>query len=42
MSHSHSHSHSHTNKGKLTFAVLINVLLTIMQIMGAYSRAAYR
>ncbi|MBA6225472.1 MULTISPECIES: cation diffusion facilitator family transporter [unclassified Colwellia] len=36
MSHSHSHSHSqsHKDNGKLTFAVLINVLLTIVQIMG--------
>ncbi|MBA6340248.1 cation transporter [Colwellia sp. MB02u-10] len=33
-SHSHSHSQSHTNNGKLTFAVLINVLLTIVQIIG--------
>jgi cobalt-zinc-cadmium efflux system protein len=29
-----SHSHSLTNNGKLTLAVLINVLLTIVQIMG--------
>jgi cobalt-zinc-cadmium efflux system protein len=34
MSHSHSHSQSHKDNGKLTFAVLINVLLTIVQIMG--------
>jgi len=34
MSHSHSHSHSHKDNGKLTFAVLINVLLTIVQIIG--------
>jgi cobalt-zinc-cadmium efflux system protein len=32
--HSHSHSHSHTNNGKLTFAVVINVLLTIVQVVG--------
>tara|TARA_B110000211_G_scaffold14041_1_gene14619 strand:+ start:5947 stop:6855 length:909 start_codon:yes stop_codon:yes gene_type:complete len=33
-SHSHSHSHSHTANGKLTLAVFINVLLTIVQIVG--------
>jgi cobalt-zinc-cadmium efflux system protein len=33
-SQSQSHSHPHTNNGKLTFAVLINVLLTIVQIIG--------
>tara|TARA_R110000737_G_scaffold34232_5_gene52673 strand:- start:5045 stop:5947 length:903 start_codon:yes stop_codon:yes gene_type:complete len=31
---SQCHSHSHTGNGKLTFAVLINVLLTIVQIIG--------
>jgi len=31
---SHSHSHSHTGNGKLTIAVLINILLTIVQIIG--------
>ncbi|UUO25428.1 cation transporter [Colwellia sp. M166] len=36
MSHSHRHSygHSHTANGKLTLAVFINVLLTIVQIVG--------
>ena len=36
MSHSHHHSygHSHTANGKLTLAVFINVLLTIVQIVG--------
>jgi len=34
MSHSHSHSQSHKDNGKLTFAVLINVLLTLVQIIG--------
>jgi len=33
-SHSHSHSYSHTANGKLTLAVFINVLLTIVQIVG--------
>jgi cobalt-zinc-cadmium efflux system protein len=33
-SQSQSHCHPHTNNGKLTFAVLINVLLTLVQIMG--------
>lgn len=33
-SHSHSHRHSHTANGKLTLAVFINVLLTIVQIVG--------
>lgn len=33
-SHSHSHSHSHTANGKLTLAVFINFLLTIVQIVG--------
>jgi cobalt-zinc-cadmium efflux system protein len=35
-SHNHSHSHSHhqNNDGKLTFAVFINVLLTIAQVIG--------
>lgn len=32
--HSHSHSHSHTGNGKLTVAVLINILLTVVQIIG--------
>lgn len=33
-SHSHSHRHSHTANGKLTLAVFINFLLTIVQIVG--------
>lgn len=31
---SHSHSHTHAANGKLTFAVFINVLLTVVQIVG--------
>jgi len=31
---SQCHSHSHAGNGKLTFAVLINILLTIVQIIG--------
>ncbi len=33
-SHHHPHSHSHTHNGKLTFAVVINLLLTIVQVVG--------
>ena len=33
-SHSHSHSHSHSGNGKLTIAVFINVILTVVQIIG--------
>ncbi|AZQ83977.1 cation transporter [Colwellia sp. Arc7-635] len=33
-SHTHSHSHSHSGNGKLTIAVFINVILTVVQIIG--------
>jgi len=32
--HSHGHSHSHAHDGKLSFAVFINIILTIVQIIG--------
>jgi cobalt-zinc-cadmium efflux system protein len=34
MGHSHGHDHSHTHDGKLSIAVFINILLTIVQIIG--------
>ena len=34
MGHNHSHDHSHTHDGKLSFAVFINILLTVVQIIG--------
>lgn len=33
-SHAHSHAHSHAGNGKLTVAVFINVLLTVVQVIG--------
>jgi cobalt-zinc-cadmium efflux system protein len=30
----HNHEHSHTHDGKLNFAVFINILLTVVQIIG--------
>lgn len=32
--HKHSHSHSHSHDGKLGLAVFINILLTIVQVIG--------
>jgi len=34
MGHHHGHDHSHTHDGKLSFAVFINILLTVVQIIG--------
>lgn len=34
MGHHHGHDHSHTHDGKLNFAVFINILLTVVQIIG--------
>lgn len=34
MAHNHGHEHSHTHDGKLSFAVFINILLTVVQIIG--------
>ncbi|WP_159821507.1 cation diffusion facilitator family transporter [Colwellia sp. 20A7] len=33
-SHGHSHSHSHSHDGKLSFAVFINILLSVVQVIG--------
>jgi cobalt-zinc-cadmium efflux system protein len=32
--HSHSHDHSHGHDGKLSFAVFINILLSVVQVIG--------
>lgn len=34
MGHHYGHDHSHTHDGKLSFAVFINILLTVVQIIG--------
>lgn len=34
MGNHHGHDHSHTHDGKLSFAVFINILLTVVQIIG--------